>query len=186
MHLDMSFDPSAPIPCTWQQHRNRSNNYISCPWDHQLIQLLEEILNVGDGPGIACSVLHVNVSSENAGHHNLLIGEVAQLLLWTGYIYSYSVYRIDATMAAGSENMAIDNNAAQKGACSACNVFGDHSTTKQTTSGPAISWQSKSVRVCANLLTGRGAGAEECTLPVNASCRLTVTSSEKSAVGEDA
>jgi len=83
MHLDMSFDPSAPIPCTWQQHRNRSNNYISCPWDHQLIQLLEEILNVGDGPGIACSVLHVNVSSENAGHHNLLIGEVAQLLLWT-------------------------------------------------------------------------------------------------------
>lgn len=66
--------------------------------------LVEQILNVGDGPGMACSVLHVNVSSENTGHHNLLIGEVAQLLLWTGY--SYSVYRNDATMAAGSANMA--------------------------------------------------------------------------------
>ncbi len=60
---------------------------------------MEEILSVSDGPGIACSVLHVKVSNENVGHHNLLIGEVTQLLLWTGC--SYSVYRNDATMAAG-------------------------------------------------------------------------------------
>lgn len=44
------------------------------------------------------------------------------------------------------------------------------------------------VLVClgSRLLTGRGAGAEECTLPVDVSCRLIVTFTQKFAVIENA
>ena len=60
--------------------------------------MVEDILSVVDGPGVALNVPHENIG------HNLLMGQVTQLLLWTGH--TYSVHRNGAAMAAGSQSMA--------------------------------------------------------------------------------